>query len=105
MRNETPEGNGGAEEPLVEALAGQGGQVEELGERQQLEENAKQFARAAGGRSGIFLKRKSLYLCMFYNIHTFTDETKKTSIAKCRFLFEKGDIPLAGPERLARTGS
>ena len=69
LKNEIPEGDAGAEEPLVEALARKAGQVEKLGEREELEVNAKQFARAAGGsleawETCVFLKRKSLHVCI-----------------------------------------
>jgi len=42
---------------------------------------------------------------MYVLSHTYISETKKPSRAKRRFFFEKGGLPLAGPERLARTGS
>lgn len=91
LENEIPEGHAGAEEPLVEALARKGGQVEKLGEREELEENAKQFAPAADGRletwkTGVFLKRKSLHVCIHYHIHTLMKQKNPLSPSSASFL-------------------
>jgi hypothetical protein len=51
-----------------------------------------------------FFEKKELAF-MYVLSHTYINETKKPSLTKFRFLFEKGDFPLAGPERLASAGS